>query len=153
MHCPVCSHAERAEIEKELLCNPTSGLSGISKKFLVDIKSLQVHALMHTPLDTFPTTEGQRSIVQVLNTKEVEYLKNVADNYVMTLRTLGAKINKIIQDDDDYNMRLISRGVVELYLGCGSQVREIIKDIVAMDGESNGSANGLSQLINAIRES
>lgn len=61
--CPVCTHPERAEIERAILSiapsNPQLTLNAIADAFGVTVNDLQVHALMHTPLSLDFSSEAE----------------------------------------------------------------------------------------------
>lgn len=163
MTCTVCNHDNRLDIEKALLCI-SSGVGGqtiedVADEFNIHIRDLQVHAVMHVPLDQTASQSNddvkQESIVQSINKVEAVRLHRAADDYLCTLKNLSAKINKIINTSDETSLRLLTKSTVDLYLGSGAELRNITNAIVQMNqtlnGENNAGAAALADLIGAIR--
>ena len=65
--CPICSHPERAEIERVVLSmshsNPGLTLEAIADAFGVSSKELRVHTLMHTPLALDFSQEAETALI------------------------------------------------------------------------------------------
>lgn len=100
--CPICNHAERAEIERCVLSmsntNPTMTLDAIADAFDVSPKDLRIHALMHTPLALDFSDASERSLVNDFKEKagqptdEVDEVDSGATTHAMHDR-LTDKLN------------------------------------------------------------
>ena len=65
--CPVCTHPERAEIERLVLSmsasNPMLTLDAIADAFGLASRDLRIHALMHTPLALDFSNEAETALI------------------------------------------------------------------------------------------
>lgn len=156
MTCTICNHPKRTEIENALLCRQWGAegftLESISDEFSVPIRELQVHALMHLPVQT---VQGDTSsLAQKINMSEAEMLRQTASNYYGTLQNIGLKINKLLAGDDA-DMRCINKALVDLYLGAGAEIRNatdcLVKMNQAINGEDNSGLSALAALVQTIR--
>ena len=156
MTCPICTHPHRREIEDDLMCRQwgTSGvtLESIAEKFGVEARDLQVHALMHLPVQQL--SNESMSIAQKVNVAEADVLRKTIYNYYITLQNLGMRINADIADRES-SMRSINKGVVDLYLGAGAEIRNATDSLVkmnqAVNGENNSGMEAFAGLVAAIR--
>lgn len=156
MTCVICTHPQRAEIENELLCRQWGAsevtLESISDKYGVPMRDLQVHALMHVPVQQ--VSGEASSIAQKINLVEADALRNTISNYYVTLTNLGRRINKMIADDDD-SLRGLNKSVIDLYLGTGAEIRNatdcLVKMNQAINGEDSSGLSALASLVNTIR--
>lgn len=165
MNCPICNHPDRALIEQSIL-NMSTDNKSITLKSIVDTYSkngstfteqdLKVHALMHTPLgvnesdlesDNGVVTE---SLTRKIKLQEADMLRNVANEYMVTLKNMGRKINKFVSDDDDNAVRLISKSMADMYLGLGGEIRATVKTLADLDQQLNGPANNSNSGIDAL---
>lgn len=164
MTCAICDHAKRSEIESALLnMDPTSSnmsVKAIAEHFGVKEQELKIHAMMHAPMgisdQDFDT--NRESIVRGVKKREIEMLEQVANEYLVTLKNVGRKINSITSQSDDITFgKLISKSVADLYINTGAEIRQTVKAIADVDqlinGPKDGSASGVAALVKAIRGS
>ena len=157
MTCTICNHKDRTSIENELLCRQWGAedftLESIADKFSVPIRDLQVHALMHIPVQTI--TGDTTSIAQKINMAEADILRQTAANYFITLQNLGMKLNKLMVEDEGAGLVRISKPIVDLYLGAGSEIRNSVDSIVkmnqAINGEDHSGLNAIASLVTTLR--
>lgn len=159
--CPICKHPQRDEIEAVLYrLTPKNGeeiLDSISKAFDVDLEALQRHAMFHAAMDLTPQGE-ETSIVRQIKLRETDMLAECARDYAETLSVVGKRIRSRAQVDpkaeDIVFERAVNKSVVELYIGCGDNVRKTIKDITdinqTLNGPKDDGLSGLGALAAAI---
>ena len=165
--CPICSHSNREEIEAVLYRvtpkNSEEILQQLSDTYNIDIEAFETHAMFHAALDLSPTGE-ETSIVRQLKLRETDMLAQCAKDYVDTLALVGTRIrakarNESSKDglDDTRFERSMTKGLVELYLGCGDNVRKTVKDIVdinqTLNGPKDDGMSGLAALAAALQNS
>ena len=84
-------------------------------------------------------------------------LTTVANDYLTTMLTIGARINGYVKSDELGFDKLISRQIVELYLGTGAEIRQTVKALADLNtqinGENNSAKSGLHALTNALNVS
>ena len=95
--------------------------------------------------------------------RETDVLNEVTNEYLITLKAMGRRINNLIvikdnDEDQSYRMsKLLTRPVVDLYIGLGGEIRQTVKTIAdierAINGPQNDATSGLQALANAIRGS
>ncbi len=176
MTCKVCSHSDRCEIENALLSmsvdNPNLTIEAIAKNYKLTPNELKVHVLMHSPLgiaesefdspsDTTSTDDKrQGSLARNMKLREADMLMNVANEYMVTLKTVGKKINALANSEEPGTItlqKMLSQQVVSLYLGVGGEIRATVKTIAdinqMLNGPSDNGSSGLAALANAISSS
>lgn len=159
MACVICEHPKRKEIEEFLLFsnfgNDKMTLADIAQKFSVKLEDLQVHALMHTPLSRLEDERIGVSIAAELKKSEAAQLNALAEEYWVTLRSVGADIRKTVADKNNGGARMLTKQVVDLYIGTGTGLRQTIESIVDMNQKLNGEVDSgtkaLADIVNAIR--
>lgn len=166
-NCKVCNHPERDKIEAVLYrMTPKDAddlLADLSEAYDIDIEELQRHAMFHACMDLTPQGEGT-SIVRQIKLRETDLLAQCAKDYADTLALVGNRIRtKAIKESDDDGLddtrfeRSVTKGLVELYLGCGDNVRKTIKDIAdinqVLNGPKDDGLSGLGALAAAIAAS
>lgn len=177
--CRICSHADRAEIENAILNltadSPSNGVSSIemiADQYSVPLDELKMHALFHTPLiscDDLDLTDEQpqkTSLTRKMKLKEADMLASVSREYLVTLKTMGRRINKLAQtssidiEDEDQQMKLaklLTKPMVDLYIGLGGEIRQTVKTMAEVDRMLNGPEDtgsaGLVALANALNSS
>ena len=158
MTCSICNHPKRAEIEKACLlrnfgdCEVT--LRDIAKEFDLDLKDLQVHVLMHIPLEESATesVENTQSIAGKIKMRVME------ESYV-TFKNIGSKINTIVAQHSVDNPTLIqiTKPLADLYLGTSQSIRDTAEKLMKMDlmvnGEKDEGMASVAALVTAIRGS
>lgn len=159
MSCPVCMHSQRAQIENAILNAPTTDtLERVAAEYNIDMHALQVHVLMHSPIGADTETIDRESIARKSKTREMDLLFAAANDYMVTLKTVGDKITQEANKGDFTSFsRGLSKAIVDLYLGTGNELRNTIKTIMDIDNILNGpkdsSTSGLEALAKAIRGS
>lgn len=165
--CSVCNSANREEIEAVLYRmtskNADELLAQLSEAYDIDIEEIQRHAMFHACMDLTPKGE-ETSLVRQLKLREADLLGQVAKDYADTLALVGARIRQKARNESDADgmedtrfERSMTKGFVELYLGCGDNVRKTVKDIVdinqTLNGPKDDGLSGLSALAAAIASS
>lgn len=155
MNCPICTHEKRAEIERDCLTlnfgDNTETLQTIADKYGVAYRDLQVHMLMHAPLDI--DDNASESIAGALKKREADILRQSLEDSAILLRNLNTKLSAIINEHttDAPTLNQINKSVTDLYLGTAQNVRETAMAIIRMDAAINGERDeGLSQLTNLV---
>lgn len=184
--CKICNHPERAAIENAILALTTSGsgseytIETIATQYDVPLDELKMHAMFHTPLvsdadikaleQRAPTDESEKpkgdSLTRKMGLREADILATVANEYLVTMKTMGRRINKLAQvssiDEEDQAKqlqlaKLLTKPMVDLYVGMGSEIRQTVKTMGELDrmlnGPEDGVNSGLAALAAAIRQS
>lgn len=187
--CQICEHAQRAEIENAILALTTSGpserysIEDIASQYSVSLDELKMHALFHTPLvsdedikaieakvpaatEEVETKPRGDSLARKMRLREADVLSTVANEYLVTLNTMGRRINKLTQvssiDEEDQAKqlalaKLLTKPMVDLYIGVGGEIRQTVKTMAEIDrmlnGPEDGTSQGLAALAAAIRQS
>ena len=188
--CTICNHPDRAEIENAIL-SMTDGVKTsievIAEQYDVSLADLKMHALFHTPLvgaadieelrdadmtagDTV-LTEAERpaprdSLTRRMKLREADLLAAVGNEYLVTMKTMGRRINKLAQvseidiEDNDRQLKLaklLTKPMVDLYVGLGGEIRQTVKTMAELDrllnGPEDSATSGLVALAKAIQGS
>ena len=184
--CTICNHPDRAEIENAIL-SMTDGVKTsievIAEQYDVSLADLKMHALFHTPLvgaadieelrDAGDTvlTEAERpaprdSLTRRMKLREADLLAAVGNEYLVTMKTMGRRINKLAQvseidiEDNDRQLKLaklLTKPMVDLYVGLGGEIRQTVKTMAELDrllnGPEDSTTSGLVALAKAIQGS
>lgn len=161
MPCVICNHPERRAIEEHLLVSnygtESMSMSEIAEKFDVSVQDLQVHALMHTPIVQLEDDTVGDSIAGAVKKREANLLSAMADEYYVTLKATGKCIRQTMQENELGGAKLITKQMVDLYVGTGNNLRQTLESIVAMNqklnGEQDSGVKALADIVNAIRGS
>ena len=182
--CSICNRSDRAEIENAILnISAESGLTveSIAEQYKLDLQELRNHALFHTPLVApcdivTPTTDLQlnpdaeakvpTSLARKMKLREADILATVNNEYLVTLKAMGRRINRLatvssIDTEDEAKRvelaKLLTKPMVDLYIGLGGEIRQNVKAMAEVDRMLNGpqenNNNGLQALAEAIRGS
>lgn len=182
--CSICNRSDRAEIENAILnISAESGLTveSIAEQYSLNIDELRNHALFHTPLVApcdivTPTTDLQlnpdaeakvpASLARKMKLREADILATVNNEYLVTLKAMGRRINRLANvseiDAEDEAKRvelakLLTKPMVDLYIGLGGEIRQNVKAMAEVDRMLNGpqdsGSNGLMALAEAIKGS
>lgn len=182
--CNICNRSDRAEIENAILnISAESGLTveSIAEQYKLNIDELRNHALFHTPLVTpcdivTSTTEPQlspdaeakvpTSLARKMKLREADILATVNNEYLVTLKAMGRRINRLanvssIDAEDEAKKvelaKLLTKPMVDLYIGLGGEIRQNVKAMAEVDRMLNGpqdnGSNGLLALAEAIKGS
>lgn len=158
----------------------------IAEEFEVDVSALKMHAMFHTPLvdeaDLVKEVEAvtgsteiddekepvvRDSLARQMKLREVDILTDTTNEYLVTLHAAGRRINRLFGvingkagEDDDQAIRLskyLTKPMVDLYIGLGSEIRASVKTMAEINKLINGAQDetttGLMALANAIRGS
>ena len=187
--CTICNHPDRAEIENAIL-SMTDGVKTsievIAKQYDVSLSDLKMHALFHTPLvnaadieelrdaETLGDTEQtvaarptpRDSLTRRMKLREADLLAAVGNEYLVTMKTMGRRINKLAQvseidiEDNDRQLKLaklLTKPMVDLYVGLGGEIRQTVKTMAELDrllnGPEDSATSGLVALAKAIQGS
>lgn len=165
MTCSICNHPRRAEIEKACLLRNFGdyevSLRDIAKEYNVDLKDLQVHVLMHIPLEESATesVEATQSLAGKIKMREAEILRSVMEESYVTFKNIGAKINTIVaqHSTDAPTLPQITKPLADLYLGTSQSIRDTADKLMKMDlmvnGEKDAGLASVAALVNAIHDS
>lgn len=191
--CTICNHPDRAEIENAIL-SMTDGsnisIEVIAEQYDVSLADLKMHALFHTPLvgaadleelrdaETLTMTAGDTeqtevvraaprdSLTRRMKLREADLLAAVGNEYLVTMKTMGRRINKLAQvseidiEDNDRQLKLaklLTKPMVDLYVGLGGEIRQTVKTMAELDrllnGPEDSATSGLVALAKAIQGS
>lgn len=161
MPCVICSHPERKAIEEYLIASDygsnNMSMKEIADKFKVNVQDLQVHALMHTPIAQLEGDAVGDSIAANVKKREANLLSSMADEYYITLKAVGRNIRSTIENDDDGGAKLVTKQMVDLYIGAGNNLRQTMESLVTMNqkinGEQDSGMQALADVVAAIRNS
>lgn len=165
MTCSICNHPRRADIEKACLLRSYGStdvtLKDIAKEYDVDLKDLQVHVLMHIPLEEATTDDltATNSIAGKIKLREADILRQVMEDSYVTFKNLSDKINRIVatHSTDNPTFIQITKPVTDLYLGTSQSIRDTADKLMKMDlmmnGEKDKGIEQVAALVSAIRGS
>lgn len=158
MKCKICDHPNRTQIDQAVM-NMLPGeydvqLKQIAQQFSVPLPDLKIHVMSCKP----EGLDGKDSLVKKLKLQETDMLEEVINEYYATLSLIGERIRKMARESEDNSFaRVITKPVVDLYLGAGNEIRrttEALTDIsTEINGPKNDSVSGLDALASAIRRS
>nr|DAG02133.1 MAG TPA: hypothetical protein [Myoviridae sp. ct4uh47] len=117
--------------------------------------------------NTAPQSKEPRdSLTRRLKLREADMLAAVGNEYLVTLKTMGRRINKLAQvssldiEDEEKQLKLaklLTKPMVDLYVGLGGEVRQTVKTMAELDRMLNGpeenATSGLVALAKAIQGS
>lgn len=187
--CTICNHPDRAEIENAILSmtdGSKTSIEVIAEQYDVSLADLKMHALFHTPLvgaadieelrdaETLGDTEQTEvvratprdSLTRRMKLREADLLAAVGNEYLVTMKTMGRRINKLAQvseidiEDNDRQLKLaklLTKPMVDLYVGLGGEIRQTVKTMAELDrllnGPDDSATSGLVALAKAIQGS
>lgn len=187
--CTICNHPDRAEIENAILSmtdGSKTSIEVIAEQYDVSLADLKMHALFHTPLvgaadleelrdagtlgDTEQTVAARAtprdSLTRRMKLREADLLAAVGNEYLVTMKTMGRRINKLAQvseidiEDNDRQLKLaklLTKPMVDLYVGLGGEIRQTVKTMAELDrllnGPEDSATSGLVALAKAIQGS
>lgn len=187
--CTICNHPDRAEIENAILSmtdGSKTSIEVIAEQYDVSLADLKMHALFHTPLvgaadleelrdaealgDTEQTVAvgatPRDSLTRRMKLREADLLAAVGNEYLVTMKTMGRRINKLAQvseidiEDNDRQLKLaklLTKPMVDLYVGLGGEIRQTVKTMAELDrllnGPEDSATSGLVALAKAIQGS
>ena len=122
--------------------------------------------LSDVPNSSVEPIEGRMSMSKKLKLLEADVLTSVNNEYLVTLKAVGRRVNKLAQvssiDEEDADKqlwcaKLMTKPIVDLYLGLGAEIRKNVATITDIDRAVNGpqdsTTSGLAALASAIRDS
>lgn len=165
--------------------NEQNSIEQIAEQYKVPLDELKMHALFHTPLvgdgdinvvesctcdscavPEVPYVDGQSvkaeprdSLTRKIKLREADMLAAVGQEYLVTLKTMGRRINKLAQvssidiEDEDRQLKLaklLTKPMVDLYVGLGGEIRQTVKTMAELDRMLNGPENNLSSGLGAL---
>lgn len=170
--------------------NGANSIELIAEQYQVPLDELKMHALFHTPLvgagdveelrdaATLTMTSGDTEQTEVVRSasrdsltrrmklREADMLAAVGNEYLVTLKTMGRRINKLAQvssidiEDEEKQLKLaklLTKPMVDLYVGLGGEIRQTVKTMAELDrilnGPEDSTASGLVALAKAIQGS
>lgn len=158
MTCRVCNHTKRDEIDKALMSiNGTSNLEStireVSSRYGIPVNALKVHYTLHCSV--MEDAKNTASMADKVNMNEADALRETIRNYLVTLTNTGTKLNDILEEGDDaQTLRMIQKPIVDLYLGCGAEIRgtvdALIRLNVAVNGNESTATNSLKLLVETL---
>lgn len=180
--CKICNRIDRADIENAILnisAESKLTVESIAEQYKVDVQELRNHALFHTPLvapcdvvtsepvvDDTQLPEGKISLARKMKLREADILAATNNEYMVTLKAMGRRINRLASvssidaEDADKEVKLaklLTKPMVDLYIGLGGEIRQNVRAMAEVDRMLNGpqdsSNNGLQALADAIRGS
>ncbi|MEG2479896.1 MAG: hypothetical protein RSA50_06460 [Mucinivorans sp.] len=132
---------------------------------------LEQDVLDNMPMDVAPVVDAsgtmpRESLTRRMKLREADMLSAVSNEYLVTLKTMGRRINKLASvssidvEDEDKQLRLarlLTKPMTDLYIGLGGEIRQTIKTMAELDRMLNGpedeNSSGLKALASAIRNS
>lgn len=184
--CTICNHPDRAEIENAILSmtdGSKTSIEVIAGQYDVSLADLKMHALFHTPLVDAADIEELRdagdteqpevvgaaprdSLTRRMKLREADLLAAVGNEYLVTMKAMGRRINKLAQvseidiEDNDRQLKLaklLTKPMVDLYVGLGGEIRQTVKTMAELDrllnGPEDSATSGLVALAKAIQGS
>lgn len=163
MTCSICNHPKRKEIEQACLLRNFGDtevtLRDIATEYAVDLKDLQVHVLMHIPLEesASESLDSTQSIAGKIKMREADILRNVMEESYVTFKNIGTKINTIVAQHttDAPTLNQITKPLADLYLGTSQSIRDTAEKLMKMDlmvnGEKDQGLSSIASLVEVIR--
>lgn len=172
--CTICNRSDRAEIEAEILAlSPGSAkgerfsIESIADRYNLDVEELKAHALFHTPVvgeedlsSGEPSEHGRDSLTRKVHLREADLLAEMSNEYLATLKNMGRRINSLINADVNGGLadeekqirtaKLLTKPMVELYLGLGGEIRSNVKIMADLDRQLNGPQDNLGSGLSAL---
>ena len=173
--CAICNHPDRAAIEIAVLnCTGDKNsltLQQIANNYNVSLNELKIHMVMHAtmgihslddpdPTDSTSTeTEPKSTIARKCKVREADVLGEVINEYLVTMKNLGRRINKSLQSDFEEVQaeKMITKPITDMYLGLGGEIRNTVKTLSdlnsALNGPQQNANSGILALAQAIQGS
>lgn len=165
--------------------NEQNSIEKIAEHYKVPLDELKMHALFHTPLvgdgdieelhaaggcngdiQSFDPNVEQTlkaaprdSLTRKMKLREADMLASVGQEYLVTLKTMGRRINKLAQvssidiEDEEKQLKLaklLTKPMVDLYVGLGGEIRQTVKTMAELDRMLNGPEDNLSSGLGAL---
>lgn len=168
--------------------NEQNSIEKIAEQYKVPLDELKMHALFHTPLvgdgdieelhaeggcdgdvcnipsfdpsvEQTPKAAPRDSLTRKMKLREADMLAAVGQEYLVTLKTMGRRINKLAQvssidiEDEEKQLKLaklLTKPMVDLYVGLGGEIRQTVKTMAELDRMLNGPEDNLSSGLGAL---
>ncbi len=165
--------------------NEQNSIEKIAEHYKVPLDELKMHALFHTPLvgdgdieelhaeggcngdipsfdpdvEQNPKAAPRDSLTRRMKLREADMLAAVGQEYLVTLKTMGRRINKLAQvssidiEDEEKQLKLaklLTKPMVDLYVGLGGEIRQTVKTMAELDRMLNGPEDNLSSGLGAL---
>lgn len=161
MTCRICNHPKRKEIEDKLMSvRGTEELDAVidevSKEYKLSKIDLKVHLTLHCSV--LEEAKDAASMADKIKMNEADTLRETIKNYLVTLTNTGTKLNDILEEGDDaQTLRMIQKPIVDLYLGCGAEIRGTVESLIKLNAAVNGNestaTNSLRLLVETLDKS
>lgn len=166
MTCPICEHPQRTAIENAVLScssdHDSETLQDIADEYNISLNALKVHMVMHASLGFVNRQEDDQpvdTLARKCKVREADILSEVANEYLVTLKNLGRRINKHLSSDSEEVQaeKLITKPIADMYIGIGGEIRATVKTISELDqalhGPKTGANDGIAALAAMIGQS
>ena len=106
-----------------------------------------------------PKAAPRGSLTRKMKLREADMLAAVGQEYLVTLKTMGRRINKLAQvssidiEDEEKQLKLaklLTKPMVDLYVGLGGEIRQTVKTMAELDRMLNGPEDNLSSGLGAL---
>lgn len=158
--CAICNHLQRADIENAVLnMHSQSGttLDEIAQTYGVSTNDLKIHMVMHSCLGAVASENDSDSLARKCKLREADMLERVANEYMITLKALGRRINHHLQDSQVMAEKLITKPITDMYIGLGGEIRATVRSLAELDrllnGPKDNNDGGIGALTAAIQQS
>lgn len=175
--CCICNHDQRTDIESALLAGQT--VEAVADFYKVNTKALENHkcncSIYLMSLDEFDQEVASQlvnlnhpggqtlvqpgSIQRQLKLKEADLLAATAQEYMVTLKNLGRKINKALNDFEEEPMlsqMLLKKATCDMYVQIGGEIRQTVRTMAELsqllNADSDESLAGLKALVGALQK-
>lgn len=164
--CAICTHAKVDQINEQLFAfnyqtladgqEPIT-LNSIAAEFGVRVMDLQVHAFMHLsqPTSDTETATATTTLVQEAKVEELAHMRDAMLDYKATLLKTGKMLRERVSAEGANTV--IPKGSVELYLGAGNNMRQIVNDMLdanmRINGEGDDGLKAIAGVVAAIKRS
>lgn len=175
MSCPICNHPNRSAIEIAVLnCSSDKNsqtLQQIADEYHISLNDLKIHMVMHATMglndiinsdstgDNNEAKEPTPTIARKCKVREADILGEVVNEYLVTMKNLGRRINQTLQSDPEQVQaeKLITKPITDMYIGLGGEIRATVKTLgdlnQVLNGPQNNASDGVMALAQAIRAS
>lgn len=110
-------------------------------------------------VEQVPKAAPRDSLTRKMKLREADMLAAVGQEYLVTLKTMGRRINKLAQvssidiEDEEKQLKLaklLTKPMVDLYVGLGGEIRQTVKTMAELDRMLNGPEDNLSSGLGAL---
>ena len=110
-------------------------------------------------VEQIPRAAPRDSLTRKMKLREADMLAAVGQEYLVTLKTMGRRINKLAQvssidiEDEEKQLKLaklLTKPMVDLYVGLGGEIRQTVKTMAELDRMLNGPEDNLNSGLGAL---